>query len=34
MRWRTYKRAVEKFERYEAVLDGDVVKLAVRLGLV
>jgi hypothetical protein len=32
MRWRTYNRAVERFERYESMLDEDVPKLLARLG--
>jgi hypothetical protein len=31
MRWRTYNRAEEKFDRYEAVLDEGVVELAAKL---
>jgi hypothetical protein len=31
MRWRTYNRAVEKFDRYEAILEEGVVELAARL---
>jgi hypothetical protein len=30
MRWRTYDRAVEKFDRYEAVLDWGLLALAAR----
>jgi hypothetical protein len=30
MRWRTYNRAVEKYDRYEAVLDAGIVELAAR----
>jgi hypothetical protein len=33
MRWRTYNRAEEKFDRYEAILDEGVVELAIRLGM-
>jgi hypothetical protein len=33
MRWRTYNRAEEKFDRYESVLDEGVVELAMRLGM-
>ena len=32
-RWRTYNGAVEKFDRYESVLDEGCVELAARLGL-
>jgi len=32
MRWRTYNRAEERFDRYEAVLDEGVIELAARLG--
>jgi len=31
MRWRTYNRAVEKFDRYEAVLDVETLALVARL---
>jgi hypothetical protein len=34
MRWRTYRRAEEKFDRYESILDEGVVNLVARLGLV
>jgi len=30
MRWRTYKRAEEKFDGYEAVLEEQVVRLAAK----
>ena len=33
MRWKTYNRMVEKFDRYEAMLDEDLLEMAVRLGL-
>jgi hypothetical protein len=33
MRWRTYNRAEEKFDRYDAVLDEGIVGLAARLGM-
>jgi hypothetical protein len=33
MRWKTYNRAEEKFDRYEAILDEGVVELAARLGM-
>jgi hypothetical protein len=33
MRWRTYHRAVEKFDRYESALDKGIARLTVRLGL-
>jgi hypothetical protein len=31
MRWRTYNRAVEKFDRYEAVLDAETLALVAKL---
>jgi hypothetical protein len=31
MRWRTYNRAVEKFDRYEAVLDAGTFALVAKL---
>jgi hypothetical protein len=31
MRWRTYNRAEEKFDRYEAALDDDCIETAARL---
>lgn len=31
MRWRTYDRAVEKFERYEAILDEGIPELVAKL---
>jgi hypothetical protein len=34
MRWRTYNRAEEKFNRYENILDEGVAELVARLGLV
>jgi hypothetical protein len=34
MRWQTYNRAVEKFDRYESILDEGVAELMARLGLV
>ena len=33
MRWKTYNRMVEKFDRYEAMLDEDLLEMAMRLGL-
>jgi hypothetical protein len=33
MRWRTYNRAMEKFDRYEAILDEGTFKLLARLGV-
>ena len=33
MRWKTYNRMVEKFDRYEAVLEEDLLEMAMRLGL-
>jgi len=33
MRWRTYHRAEEKFDRYESILDEGILGLAVRLGM-
>jgi hypothetical protein len=33
MRWRTYNRAEEKFDRYDAVLDEGIIGLAARLGI-
>jgi hypothetical protein len=33
MRWRTYNRAVAKFDRYESILDEGVVELALKLGM-
>jgi hypothetical protein len=33
MRWRTYNRAVAKFDGYEAVLDEGTVELALKLGM-
>jgi hypothetical protein len=33
MRWRTYKRAENKFDRYESILDEGIVKLAMQLGI-
>jgi hypothetical protein len=32
MRWSTYNRAVEKFERYEDALDEGIVRLVAKLG--
>jgi hypothetical protein len=32
MRWRTYQRLEEQFERYEAILDEGIEELAARLG--
>ncbi len=31
MRWRTYKKHIEKFDYYEEVLDGVLVNAAMRL---
>jgi hypothetical protein len=31
MRWRTYNRVVEKFDRYEAVLDAGTFALVAKL---
>jgi hypothetical protein len=31
MRWRTYNRAVEKFDRYEAILDAETLALVAKL---
>jgi len=31
MRWRTYNRAVEKFDRYESILDDGTFELLARL---
>ena len=31
MRWRTYKKHIEKFDYYEEVLDGVFVNAAMRL---
>jgi hypothetical protein len=33
MRWRTYNRAEEKFDRYDSILDEGVVELAAKLGI-
>ena len=33
MRWRTYDRAMEKFDRYESTLDEGVAGLAARFGI-
>jgi len=33
MRWKTYNRMVEKFDRYESMLEEDLLEMAVRLGL-
>jgi hypothetical protein len=33
MRWKTYNRMAEKFDRYEAMLDEDLLEMAMRLGL-
>ena len=33
MRWITYNRMVEKFDRYESMLEEDLLEMAVRLGL-
>jgi hypothetical protein len=33
MRWRMYNRAVQKFDRYESVLDEGCAELAAKLGL-
>ena len=33
MRWSTYRRAEEKFDRYDATLDEGVVQLAMRFGI-
>ncbi len=33
MRWATYRRAEEKFDRYDETLDEGVVELAMRLGM-
>jgi len=33
MRWRTYNRIEEKFDRYESMLDEGVVELAAKLGI-
>lgn len=33
MRWDTYNRAEEKFDRYESILDEGVFRLAARLGM-
>ena len=33
MRWPTYNRAVEKFDKYEEVLDEGIVDLMVRFGI-
>jgi hypothetical protein len=33
MRWDTYNRALEKLDRYEAVLNEEVVELAIKLGM-
>jgi hypothetical protein len=32
MRWRTYERAVDRFDKYEDVLDEGIVRLAAKLG--
>jgi hypothetical protein len=32
MRWRTYNRGEEKFDRYEAILDKGLLRTAARLG--
>jgi hypothetical protein len=32
MRWQTYNRAEEKFDRYEAILDQGLLRTAMRLG--
>jgi hypothetical protein len=33
MRWKTYSRAEEKFDRYQSILDEGVAELAIKLGL-
>jgi hypothetical protein len=33
MRWRTYNRAEEKFDRYESILDEGCLALAIKLGM-
>ena len=33
MRWSTYKRAEERFDRYDAILDEGIFELALRLGM-
>src|SRR6516162_2263594 len=33
MRWKTYNRMVEKFDRYESMLEEDLLEMAVQLGL-
>ena len=32
MRWRTYERAEQKFDRYEGIIDEGILGVAIRLG--
>jgi hypothetical protein len=33
MRWRTYRRAEEKFDKYDAILDDGLIELVAKLGI-